>query len=91
MGRYATREEVLAVQAAGHEIACHTFSHLDCGGARREAIEADVARNHAALTDWGAREPTNFAYPYGDVSRPAKAAPRRPATRSPSPAPCITA
>lgn len=74
MGRYATREEVLTVQAAGHEIACHTFSHLDCGGARREAIEADVARNHAVLTDWGAGEPTNFAYPFGDVSRSAKAA-----------------
>ncbi|MDR3512797.1 MAG: polysaccharide deacetylase family protein [Caulobacteraceae bacterium] len=74
MGRYATRGEVLAVQAAGHEIACHTFSHLDCGSAPRGAIEADVERNHAALADWGAGEARNFAYPYGDVRQAAKAA-----------------
>ncbi len=74
MGRYATREEIRAVQSSGHEIACHTFSHLDCGGAPRAAIEADVAENQAALAGWGASPPTNFAYPYGDVSRGAKAA-----------------
>jgi peptidoglycan/xylan/chitin deacetylase (PgdA/CDA1 family) len=74
MGRYATREETMALHAAGHEIACHTFSHLDCGAAPRNAVEADVARNHQALADWGAGEPANFAYPYGDVSHGAKAA-----------------
>jgi peptidoglycan/xylan/chitin deacetylase (PgdA/CDA1 family) len=74
MGRYATREETMAMQAAGHELACHTFSHLDCGTAPKAAIEADVARNHAALADWGAKTLTNFAYPYGDVSHGAKAA-----------------
>ena len=74
MGRFATREETMALQAAGHELACHTFSHLDCGLASQAAIKADVARNHAALADWGAAALTNFAYPYGDVSRAAKAA-----------------
>jgi peptidoglycan/xylan/chitin deacetylase (PgdA/CDA1 family) len=74
MGRYATRDEVMALAPAGHEIACHTFSHLDCGQAGRAAIEADVARNHEALAAWGAGEATTFAYPYGDVSRAAKAA-----------------
>lgn len=72
MGRYAGREEVLAVQAAGHEVACHTFSHLDCGVAGRARIEADVARNHAAFAAWGAGEAASFAYPYGDVSPAAK-------------------
>jgi peptidoglycan/xylan/chitin deacetylase (PgdA/CDA1 family) len=74
MGRYATREETMAAHAAGHEIACHTFSHLDCGAAPHDVIETDVARNHAALADWGAGELVNFAYPYGDVSQGAKAA-----------------
>ena len=74
MGRFATREETMAMRAAGHELACHTFSHLDCGAAPRVVIEADVARNHAALADWGADAATNFAYPYGDVSHAAKSA-----------------
>lgn len=74
MGRYATRDETMAMQAAGHELACHTYSHIDCGAAPKAAIEADVARNHDVLADWGAHELTNFAYPYGDVSHAAKAA-----------------
>jgi peptidoglycan/xylan/chitin deacetylase (PgdA/CDA1 family) len=74
MGRFATRGEVMALAGAGHEIACHTYSHIDCGAAPRDVVEADVARNHAALAEWGAPEPVNFAYPYGDVAHAAKAA-----------------
>jgi len=72
MGRYATREELLAASAAGHELGCHTYSHLDCGGADEATIAADIARNEAVLAEWGAPRPTNFAYPYGDVSPTAK-------------------
>jgi peptidoglycan/xylan/chitin deacetylase (PgdA/CDA1 family) len=74
MGRFATAEALMAAGAAGHEIACHTFSHLDCGAAGRTAIEDDVARNETALAAWGAGRPSNFAYPYGDVSLAAKRA-----------------
>ena len=72
MGRYASRDEVLAAQAKGHEIACHTFRHLDCGAADSLAIETDIACNDAALADWGVEPTTTFAYPYGDVSHAAK-------------------
>jgi len=72
MGRYANRDELLAAQARGHEIACHTFRHLDCGAANAAEIEADIARNTEALADWGAGRASTFAYPYGDVSRAAK-------------------
>jgi len=72
MGRYATREEMLAAQARGHEIACHTFGHLDCGAADAPAIERDIAHNDEALTGWGVPPTTTFAYPYGDVSHAAK-------------------
>lgn len=74
MGRYATREAVMALSAAGHEIGCHTFSHIDCGVAPREVIEMDVERNREVLAKWGVPAPTNFAYPYGDVSHDAKSA-----------------
>lgn len=73
-GRFGSREEICAAGAAGHEIACHTFGHLDCGAADRSAIEADVVRNHAALRAWGLATPTTFAFPYGDVSLAAKQA-----------------
>jgi len=74
MGLNAEREALMAAAAAGHELACHTFSHLDCGRADRRTIEADVDRNAAALSDWGAAPATTFAYPYGDVSLAAKKA-----------------
>jgi peptidoglycan/xylan/chitin deacetylase (PgdA/CDA1 family) len=74
MGLNAGREALMEAAAAGHELACHTFSHLDCGQADRRTIEADVARNAAALSDWGAAPATTFAYPYGDVSLAAKKA-----------------
>jgi len=74
MGLNAEREALMGAAAAGHELACHTFSHLDCGQADRPTIEADVDRNTAALSDWGAAPATTFAYPYGDVSLAAKKA-----------------
>jgi peptidoglycan/xylan/chitin deacetylase (PgdA/CDA1 family) len=74
MGRFATADEIRAAAAAGHEIASHTHNHLDCGAQDRRAIEADAARNDAALQAWGLPRPTNFAFPFGDVSAAAKAA-----------------
>ncbi|MEI9965929.1 MAG: polysaccharide deacetylase family protein [Caulobacteraceae bacterium] len=72
MGANASLEEIGALMAAGHEIACHTHSHLDCGKASAEAMDADVRRNQAALAAIGAPAPVAFAYPYGEVSRAAK-------------------
>jgi len=53
---------------AGHEIACHTFSHLDCGQASADAAAAEAERNAAEFDRWGVGAPTAFAYPYGDVA-----------------------
>ncbi|HUZ11975.1 MAG TPA: polysaccharide deacetylase family protein [Caulobacteraceae bacterium] len=68
MGRLAGADAVRGLAAAGHEIGCHTFSHLDCGQAgAREAVD-DVARNAETLAAWGLPRPATFAYPYGDVA-----------------------
>lgn len=72
MGRFASLEQMREAAQAGHEIACHTFSHLDCGQASAAAITADVDRNAQALD--GCPPATTFAYPYGDVSLQAKQA-----------------
>jgi peptidoglycan/xylan/chitin deacetylase (PgdA/CDA1 family) len=72
MGRNAGAVDIERLIAAGHEIGCHTHSHLDCGRASSVEIAGDVARNRAALTGLDAPKPSTFAYPYGDVSPRAK-------------------
>ncbi len=71
-GLYAKDADASRLAAAGHEIACHTYSHLDCGKADGPTIAADVARNTDVLRAMDV-ETTTFAYPYGDVSPAAKA------------------
>jgi peptidoglycan/xylan/chitin deacetylase (PgdA/CDA1 family) len=72
MGVNATLDEVKALAADGHEIACHTHSHLDCGRADGVSARKNVEQNVEALTAIGLPEPVTFAYPYGDVSFGAK-------------------
>lgn len=74
MGPMAGAEAALALARAGHEIACHTFSHLDCGVAKADRMIADVEANRQALARAGLGQPATFAYPYGDVSPAAKKA-----------------
>ncbi|HWB49553.1 MAG TPA: polysaccharide deacetylase family protein [Stellaceae bacterium] len=61
--------------AHGHEIACHTFTHRDCGRVPAGAIAEEIDRNAAALSAMLDGAPIdNFAYPFGGVSQAAKAA-----------------
>jgi peptidoglycan/xylan/chitin deacetylase (PgdA/CDA1 family) len=69
--------EPVAVQRlaeAGHEIGCHTYSHLDCGQAAPADAVEDVALNARTLEAWGLPRPTTFAYPFGDVAPATKRA-----------------
>ena len=68
MGVCAEAVDYRRLAKAGHEIACHTYSHLDCGQAKGAAARADVVRNIEALAAWGIEEVVSFAYPYGDVA-----------------------
>ena len=72
VGPCATGEDYRRVAQAGHEIACHTYSHLDCGKASGQAALDDIARNREALAAWATAPLTTFAYPYGDVGWNAK-------------------
>ena len=67
LGRYTSLDDVARLAAAGHEVACHTFSHLDCGKAKAADIAAELNANRQALQAMGI-DPVTFAYPYGDVS-----------------------
>ncbi len=72
VGQLGDRADILHAQATGHEIACHTYSHLDCGRADADSVTKDVARNTRTLEAWGVAQPETFAYPYGDVGPGAK-------------------
>ena len=56
----------------GHELACHTFSHLDCSRASAGAITDDLRRNAEGFGDLLGFAPSNFAYPYGRYLLPTK-------------------
>jgi peptidoglycan/xylan/chitin deacetylase (PgdA/CDA1 family) len=68
MGVCARASDYRRLAEAGHEIACHTYSHLDCGRASGAAALIDTARNADSLTSWGVSAIESFAYPYGDVA-----------------------
>ena len=73
LGRYVTHEEVAGLHRRGHEVACHTFSHLDCARTSVEVLMRDVERNQAVLRGLGCEAET-FAYPFGEVTFGAKKA-----------------
>lgn len=73
-GLYASQPSLMALADAGHELACHTYTHLDCAKASAQAIIDDVARNREAFAAWGAPPASAFAYPYGEISLTAKRA-----------------
>jgi peptidoglycan/xylan/chitin deacetylase (PgdA/CDA1 family) len=61
-------DDAARLEARGHEVACHTYAHIDC--ARRPVFETlqDLARNRDALTEMGAPAPQTLAYPYGETT-----------------------
>lgn len=68
-------DDVRRLSGAGHEIACHTFSHTDAASSDTEAFVADVERNAAFLNACGQDEaPASFAFPYGEATASAKRA-----------------
>ena len=72
MGRFADSSEIGNLIRRGHEVAGHTFGHLDCHQTPEAELIADLDANDAALHGLGAA-PIHFAYPYGEVSPRAKA------------------
>lgn len=63
-GSIFVASDVERLLAAGHELGCHTFQHLDSWEASAREFDESIARNEAALADLapGARF-TSFSYP----------------------------
>jgi peptidoglycan/xylan/chitin deacetylase (PgdA/CDA1 family) len=65
--------DIRAAHDRGHEIACHTYSHLDCATARISTMRAEIHDNAAAVAaiiDGAVL--TDFSYPFGGVSAAAR-------------------
>jgi peptidoglycan/xylan/chitin deacetylase (PgdA/CDA1 family) len=68
-GRLATIDQLQALNATGHELGCHTHSHVGVTAISPEELDRDLERNRAFLQDaTGTSKARNFAYPYGDLS-----------------------
>jgi peptidoglycan/xylan/chitin deacetylase (PgdA/CDA1 family) len=64
------------LQANGHEIGCHTYSHTHCANADLRRLEQDWDRNQSFFQQHGLQT-TGFAFPFGAYDLPAKLAARR--------------
>ena len=67
--------DLARLTAAGHEIACHTYGHLDASAVSDTRLVADVERNARALAAMGLEQPvSSFAFAYGEATPAAKLA-----------------
>lgn len=68
LGLHMSEDEVIDAYENGHEIADHSYSHLDGQQSSLDDFMADIDKNQAALKALGLPPSRNFAYPYGCVS-----------------------
>lgn len=68
-----TRDHLLALLAAGHELGCHTYSHVRCDTLSATRLENELDRNAAFLAEFGIHPLTlDFAFPFGAYGYHAK-------------------
>lgn len=74
-GKSFSEADLAIVQKNGHEIAGHTFSHLDCATSTPAQVTTEIARNNTALKALGLSAPIeHFAWPYGTATAGHKSA-----------------
>ncbi|MEP1231263.1 MAG: polysaccharide deacetylase family protein [Litorimonas sp.] len=65
LGLHMNQDDVKAAYDSGHEIADHTFSHIDGQQSPHQDFLADIETNQTALNALNIPFSRNFAYPYG--------------------------
>jgi peptidoglycan/xylan/chitin deacetylase (PgdA/CDA1 family) len=73
VGKLFTREDLASLIADGHELACHTYSHLSAVEHPHDAIVQSCMENRKKASElFPDHEMHNFSYPFGDVTLAAK-------------------
>ena len=68
-GRQYAADDLPALESRGHEIAGHSFSHVDLTNLSPAALIAEINRNKKSLHNMGVKGTVrNFAYPFGAIS-----------------------
>ena len=74
LGLHMSAEDVKALHISGHEIADHTYDHIDVTQHSVRSVLANIDKNQASLNALGLPPSETFAYPYGEVTADIKAA-----------------
>ena len=74
MGRLFARNDLFKLLEAGHEIGCHTYSHMKCTQASAQELLEDIWRNEETISKELKIQDCleNFSYPNGEVTLQAK-------------------
>jgi peptidoglycan/xylan/chitin deacetylase (PgdA/CDA1 family) len=65
LGLHMSASDVKALHENGHEIADHTFNHIDTSQHSTATVLADIEKNQESLKAMGLPKSKTFAYPYG--------------------------
>lgn len=68
LGEQMRREDIDSLLADGHELGCHTFSHVSCRRTSRNEYKREVNTGRKMIHEMTGADPVNFAYPYGHVT-----------------------
>jgi len=71
-GKIGSRQFMQSCVDRGHELGCHTFSHLDCARTATAWLTADCDTNRAALDGRHPEALRQFAFPYGSFGLSSK-------------------
>lgn len=63
--------ELQEMAAAGHDMQCHTHTHINLASSTSGAITANLDANDAAFTAAGITPPIHISYPYGYYNKTA--------------------
>jgi peptidoglycan/xylan/chitin deacetylase (PgdA/CDA1 family) len=68
LGDQLRQEDIDSLLADGHELGCHTFSHVSCRTVSLRSFESDVLKGRQAIRTLTGYDAENFAYPRGHVT-----------------------
>lgn len=72
LGDQLRQEDIDSLLSDGHELGCHTFSHISCRAVPLAVFEKDVQKGRDAIREMTGHDAENFAYPFGHVTVNAK-------------------